>query len=192
MKLYLSDPTEMAMRWQTDKNVAPKLGYLQRKRLSEFLKLSDKERAEKKYSEDELDRFWDILEWIAKHKNDPDLTADIAERKVTGRVRNLTTYRACSLTGRVRNLVNFTSGCNSPFQGSASDGGKLALFNLMRKGIRILGFIHDSVECALPVGKEKSLIPIINKVLVESMEFVLGQGVPVAAKGGLAPNWSKA
>src|SRR6185295_1483715 len=143
LKLYLSDPTELAMRWQTDRKVAPKLGYLQRKRLSEYLKLSEKDREKKNYTDDELDRFWELLNWIAKHKGDPELTTAINERKVTTAVRNLTTYRACTLTGRVRNNVTFTAGSNTPFQSAAADGAKVALWNLMRRGIHLLGFVHD-------------------------------------------------
>jgi hypothetical protein len=191
-KEYLSDPTELAMRWQSDRQVAPKMSYLQRRRLSEYLKMSDAERSAKSYSGEELERFWDLLEWIAKAKADPELAADIQERKVTTRVRNLTTYRACTLTGRVRNNVTFTSGANTPFQGAAADGSKLALWNLMRRGIHLLGFVHDSIEVAVPAGKENSIRPVVEKVMVDSMQFVLGQGIPVAVDGAIAPNWSKA
>jgi DNA polymerase I-like protein with 3'-5' exonuclease and polymerase domains len=191
-KLYLSDPTELAMRWQTDRQVAPKMGYLQRKRLSEYLKMSDQERAATKYADGELDRFWDILGWIAKYKDDPELTQDVLERKVTGRVRNLTTYRACTLTGRVRNNVNFTSGANTPFQSAAADGAKAALWNLMRRGIHVLGFVHDAVEVAVPEGREKSVEAVVKRVMIDSMQSVLGQNVPVSVDGAMAENWSKA
>lgn len=192
MRQYLSDPTELSMRWQSDQRTAPKLNFVQRLRLSKFLKASDKEREEMRIKEFELDRFWDVLGWIAKYKDDPELAQDIKDRKVTGRVRNLITYRACTLTGRVRNNVTFTSGANTPFSSAAADGAKLALWNLMRKGIHLLGFVHDSIEAAIPIGKERSLVPIIEKEMIRSMEFVLGQNVPVAVEGSLSHNWSKA
>lgn len=192
MTKYLSDPTELAMRWQSDRKVAPKMGYLMRKRLSDYLRATDREREAKGYDPEEVGRFWDLLKWIAKTKNDPDLLADCEQQTVTGRVRNLMTYRACSLTGRVRNNVTFTAGANTPFQGLAGDGAKLALWTLMRKGVHLLGFVHDSIEVALPIGKEQSIKKTVDQVMVDSMQKVLGQGVPVAVDGAIGDCWSKA
>ncbi len=192
MKLYLTDPTELAMKWQADKTVAPKMDFFRRLRLSQYLKATDKERSEKTYSEWELDSFWDILNWIAKSKGDAELSEDISERRVSPKVRNLTTYRACTLTGRVRNNVTFTAGANTPFSSAAADGAKCCLWTLMRKGIHILGFVHDSVEVAIPKGKEKSIEPVVKKVMIDSMQYVLGQNVPVAVDGGVSDVWSKA
>jgi hypothetical protein len=192
MKQYLTDPTELAMKWQADRRTAPQMNFFHRLRLSKYLKGTDRERVEAKHSDEEVDRFWDLLSWIAKYKDDTELAADIAERKVTGRVRNLVTYRACTLTGRVRNNVTYTAGANTPFSSAAADGAKLALWNLMRKGVKLLGFVHDSVEVAVPMGKERSVEATVKDVMVKSMEFVLGQQVPVAVDGAVAPNWSKA
>lgn len=191
MRQYLEDPTELAMKWQTDAVLAPKLTYLRRRRLSDYLKLSDKDREKKFTNEEEIDGFWSILNWIAKHKQDPQLTEDVEQRRVTAAVRNLVTYRASTLTGRVRNNVTYTAGANSPFQGTAADGAKEALWRLVRKGVRLMGFVHDSVEVAIPKGKERSIEPLVNRVLIEAMEFVLGQGVPVAVEGSVSDGWTK-
>jgi len=191
MKQYLEDPTELAMKWQTDAVLAPKLTYLRRRRLSDYLKLSDKDRDKKFTNEEEIDGFWSILNWIAKHKQDPQLTEDVEQRRVTAAVRNLVTYRASTLTGRVRNNVTYTAGANSPFQGTAADGAKEALWRLVRKGVRLMGFVHDSVEVAIPKGKERSIEPLVNRVLIEAMEYVLGQGVPVAVEGSVSDGWTK-
>lgn len=191
MRRYLEDQTELAMKWQSDSVLAPKLSYFRRRRLSEYLKVSDKERAEKFTKEEEIDAFWHILNRIAECKEDPQLKEDVKARKVTAAVRNLVTYRACTLTGRVRNNVSYTAGANSPFQGTAADGAKEALWRLVRKGVRLMGFVHDSVEVAIPKGKEKSVEPLVNRVLIESMEYVLGQGVPVAVEGTVSDGWTK-
>lgn len=48
-----------------------------------------------------------------------------------------------TLTGRVRGQCSYTQAKNTPFQGLASDGTKQALFALIRKGFRVINFVHD-------------------------------------------------
>ena len=55
-----------------------------------------------------------------------------------------------TLTGRVRGRVGFTQARNTPFQGLAADGAKLALWALIRAGYRVVAFIHDEIIVELP------------------------------------------
>jgi hypothetical protein len=58
--------------------------------------------------------------------------------------------RVATLTGRVRGGVGYTQARNTPFQGLAADGAKLALWRLVREGYRVVGFVHDEVLVELP------------------------------------------
>jgi hypothetical protein len=191
LKLYLDDPTQKAMEWQTGKKYG-KLGWIEKKRLSDFLRVGEKERA--KFSEDEADWIWEKLYNLAKAKGDKLTLADVESREVTRSVRNLLTYRACTLTGRVRNNCKYTDGANCPFSGLAADGAKLALWRLMRNGIKVLAFIHDSFDCEVSadprISKQQS--KLIQKIMIESLYEVCDKKVPVAVDGVVADNWSKA
>lgn len=189
MKLHLEDKTHQAMEWQSGKKQA-RLGWVQKKRMSDFLRGDDKTRA--KFSEEETAMIWDRLGGLAYAKNDEQVIEDVENRKVTNRVRELIYYRACTLTGRIRNNVKFSDHANSVFQGLAADGAKLALWRLLRRGFRLLAFIHDAFDVAVDPRQAQQQCKQIEKIMVESMEFVLGQGIPVACEGELAECWSKA
>jgi hypothetical protein len=189
MKLHLEDRTQAALDWQTGKRTE-KLGWLAKKRLSDFLRADDAGRA--KFSEEEADAVWDRLLRLAKAKGDAAAVEEARDRTVNSALRRLVTYRACTLTGRVRNNVKFTDGANTPFSGLAADGGKLALFELLRRGFRVLGFVHDSTEVAIDPRQATSQCKTVNSVMVAAMETVCGHGIPVAVEGAVADRWSKA
>ena len=50
-----------------------------------------------------------------------------------------------TLTGRKRANTTFCAEKNTPFQGLAADGAKLALYELDKAGKKIVGFVHDEV-----------------------------------------------
>lgn len=188
IRLYLEDRTQQAMEWQTGRKQSP-LGWLARKRLSDFLRAEDAGR--KRFPAWEAEDIWDRLETLAYARGDEATIDDVERRKVTTDVRSLVYYRACTLAGRVRNNVKYTDNCNTPFQGSAADGAKEALWRLMRRGFRLLGFVHDAVDIAVDPKAAAVQCRQIEKVMVESMEYVLGQGVPVGADGLLSDCWAK-
>jgi len=99
-----------------------------------------------------------------------------------------------TLTGRVRGRVAFAQARNTPFQGLAADGAKLALWRLNREGFRVVGFVHDEFLIELPdeggfVTEEKVLR--VKEILCSEMENVLGGGLPVACEATLSTCWSK-
>jgi DNA polymerase I-like protein with 3'-5' exonuclease and polymerase domains len=199
MNLYLKGSVYDGLMWETDRKSGPQLKEQQHYRLSKFLKTTDGPDPE--YDPDaredvdhwsERQRFWEVLEWAAKHKGDQQTQDDVRLRRVTHRVRKLTYYRSCTLTGRIRNHCSYTEERNHRLQAVSADGAKMALFKLMRKGFHLLSFIHDEICVALPKGVAQRQVKDVERIMIEEMEKVLGQGVPVAVASELAPCWSKA
>ena len=76
-------------------------------------------------------------------------------------------------TGRRRGDTTYCAEKNTPFQGLAADGAKLALYNLDKAGFKIVGFVHDEIICEVPSSKAESLLQIQERIMVESMEKVV-------------------
>lgn len=95
---------------------------------------------------------------------------------------------AC-LTGRVRGGVGYTEARNTPFQGLAADGAKLALWELDRQGFRIVAFVHD--EIVVEVADEAEAARA-GDVMNRAMEQVLFPGVPSAVEWAIGDRWIKA
>jgi hypothetical protein len=99
-----------------------------------------------------------------------------------------------TLTGRIRGRVRYSQARNTPFQGLAADGAALALFELVREGFRIVGFVHDEILVELPdeggyVSEAK--VRRVEEVMCRSMEQVLVGGIPVACEAALSRRWDK-
>jgi DNA polymerase I-like protein with 3'-5' exonuclease and polymerase domains len=189
IKLYLGDRTTQAMEWRCGRKIQP-LSWIQKKRISDFIRGEEKDR--EKFKETELVAIWNLLETLAYATKDEEIIEDVEKRKVTARIKSLLTYRACTLTGRVRDRVKYTDGCNTPFQGVAADGCKLAAWKLVRRGFKVMAFIHDAFDVAVPIQQAGMQAKQVDKIMIESMEEILGQGVPVAVEGILNDCWSKA
>lgn len=206
-KLYLADRTQEAMEWNAGKKLKD-MNWLQRRRLSDFLRGfwvdsegevweetdplgEDEDQKPKPPTATEKDWYWSILHQIAAGKKDEQALEDIKKRKITARVRNLIRFRACTLTGRVRGNVKYTDNCNTPFQGSAADGAKEAMWQLMKRGYKLLAFIHDAFAVALPGPDYKKQAEDVRQIMCKAMESVLGQGIPVAADGVIGDCWMK-
>ena len=99
---------------------------------------------------------------------------------------------AVTISGRVRGRVRYTDSRNTPFQGLAADGAKLALFELVREGYRIAAFIHDEVIVELPMDADHTReAERIRTIMCEAMQRVLFAQIPVRAEFALAKQWSK-
>ena len=99
-----------------------------------------------------------------------------------------------TLTGRVRGGVSYAQCRNTPFQGLAADGAKLALWGLVREGFLVSGFVHDEVLVELPDRGGYVLLEEVERVksiLCGAMESVLVGGIPVGCEWALATCWSK-
>lgn len=107
--------------------------------------------------------------------------------------------------GRLRGDCNYNSGCNTYFQGLASDGAKAALFEIVAEcytgytangqlsvlyGCRVLAFIHDEIFLELPKDRAHECAMRVQFV----MESVMQRFVPdikVAAEPALCEWWDK-
>lgn len=111
-----------------------------------------------------------------------------------------------TLTGRVRGGALFTEAKNTPFQGLAADGAKLALWRLVAEGYRPVAFVHDEIVVEVPAhGDEHKGVfyfrdpgPDIAaghaKRVVEIMQQEMAQllgGVPVKVEYTIADYWAK-
>ena len=136
-----------------------------------------------------VESVWDGL--IALNRQ-PELTSLLADRRGSEELRaRLFDSAVTTLTGRIRGRVRFTQAKNTPFQGLAADGAKLALWDLMRAGYRVVAFIHDEVIIEIPEGDDHATEALrVEKIMNRAMEIVTGE-VPVAVEYALCRRWSK-
>jgi hypothetical protein len=111
-----------------------------------------------------------------------------------GLCRQLFHSGVVTLTGRIRGRVSYAQCRNTPFQGLAADGAKLALWRLIREGYRVIGFVHDEVLIELEdeggfVSKDK--VDRIVEILCAEMQAVLEGSLPVECEAMLSTCWSK-
>ena len=76
-------------------------------------------------------------------------------------------------TGRLRADTTFCAEKNTPFQGLAADGAKLALYNLCHKGFKVVGFVHDEIITEVSKNNAKDLIFLQEKTMIDSMKIVV-------------------
>ncbi len=97
-----------------------------------------------------------------------------------------------TLTGRIRAAPTFPQARNTPFQGLASDGAKLALFELARAGYRVVAFLHDEVLVELPADADHDAeAKRVVRIMCENMRKVTG-AVPIeCGEPVLMTRWAK-
>jgi hypothetical protein len=136
-----------------------------------------------------LDAVWSGL---AELNRDAELAPLLVSRCASEELqKRLFRSRVTTLTGRVRGRVSFTQARNTPFQGLAADGAKLALWALVREGYRVVAFIHDEVVIELPEDADHTVeARRIEAIMNQEMERVTGD-VPVACEYALSRRWSK-
>ena len=74
-----------------------------------------------------------------------------------------------TLTGRQRADCTYTSYLNTQFQGLASDGLKLAMYELIKNGHHVVGVVHDEIVLEVPKGSD---VKPIEDIMVEQMRKV--------------------
>ncbi len=141
------------------------------------------------YSRAFANRLWESLDELNAN---PAIREPIRNRQVGQDLyRQLFNGPVCTLTGRVRGAVNFTQARNTPFQGLAADGAKLALWRLHRQGYRCVAFLHDEVIVELPDGSDWTTeANAIKTILCEAMQELTGD-VPIACEFALTDRWYK-
>jgi hypothetical protein len=136
---------------------------------------------------------WQALEDLNRN-GDPRLLELLASRQGCDELDRLLFRRdVVTLTGRVRGRVGFNESRNTPFQSLASDGAKLALWDLLYRGMDPLAFIHDEILFQLTDQGgfvDLAVVEEFDAVMNRSMEKVTG-AVPSACESALSTRWSK-
>jgi DNA polymerase I-like protein with 3'-5' exonuclease and polymerase domains len=96
-----------------------------------------------------------------------------------------------TLTGRVRAGVEYCEARNTPFQGLAADGAKLALWELHRRGYRLVAFVHDEIVVEAAEQEAGWVFEEVSAVMVAQMESVLDCDLPVTVEGAVSQTWTK-
>jgi hypothetical protein len=134
-------------------------------------------------------RVWEALQACNQR---PELAAALAEWKGSRWLHGqLCGDAAVTLTGRVRGGVSYCEARNTPFQGLAADGAKVALWRLWKAGYKIVAFVHDEIVCEVPAETAERDKEAIERIMIEAMSSVLQCDIPVEVEGHVAEAWTK-
>jgi hypothetical protein len=139
-----------------------------------------------------VSRVWAGLAGINRN---PDLKAALENREPSEELAaQVCRAGVATLNGRIRGRVRYSSARNTPFQGLAADGAALALFELVKEGFRVVGFVHDEVLLELPDEDGHASEATVNRVreiMCRAMEQVLFGGIPADCEAALSRRWNK-
>jgi hypothetical protein len=100
--------------------------------------------------------------------------------------------KVTTLTGRVRCGVDYGEGHNTPFQGLAADGAKVALWRLTTHGFRVAAFIHDEIVVEISDDQLTRGVKAVAVIMRGAMSSVMGEcGVPVEVEVVTGKTWVK-
>tara|TARA_B100000519_G_scaffold202869_1_gene222730 strand:+ start:7121 stop:8818 length:1698 start_codon:yes stop_codon:yes gene_type:complete len=95
-----------------------------------------------------------------------------------------------TLTGRIRANTTYCAEKNTAFQGLAADGAKIALYNLMDAGFKLVGFVHDEIITEVPENTAEEMRGLQEKIMVESMSLVVPD-VKISVESTISPRYCK-
>ena len=78
-----------------------------------------------------------------------------------------------TLTGRKRANASYCARKNTPFQGLAADGAKIALYYLDYEGFRLRGFVHDEVITEVDLASIEADREKIEAIMIKAMQVVV-------------------
>ena len=141
------------------------------------------------YEQDLVEHIWLAL---ARLNGNAVLESAIQNREPSYTLARRIFYgHTATLSGRVRGHVSFPQRMNSPFQGLAADGNKLALFRLLRAGHQVCGFIHDEMLILIPDRSDYDVhVAQVEQILIDSMRE-LCPDIPIATEFLLGDRWYK-
>lgn len=101
-------------------------------------------------------------------------------------------FEATTITGMKRNRCSRTAAANIQFQGICAEGAKLAGWGLLYNGYgdRLVNFIHDEYVYWLYPEELKVQIPVIEKIMIESMAKIIPD-VKVGVETSCGLHWDK-
>lgn len=147
------------------------------------------------FSQFYLEDIWVSLANLSERSQLPQwVEAAIRERRGSPELLSyLIVIPSVTLTGRVRADTEYGEYRNTKFQGLASDGAKLALWNLTRAGYRIVAFIHDEILIESPLTQEESSVEReVQRIMSQSFRSIHPTGVPVDTACVSGERWEKA
>lgn len=129
---------------------------------------------------------------VAALNRNPELAPLLAARKTSPKLARLLFFgNSGTLSGRVRGHIRFAARCNTPFQGLAADGAKLAMFKLVQCGYKVVGFVHDEVMIEIPKSCDiDEVYRQVNQIMCEAMDD-LCPDIPIICEGLVADCWGK-
>jgi DNA polymerase I-like protein with 3'-5' exonuclease and polymerase domains len=95
-----------------------------------------------------------------------------------------------TITGRLRSDASYCATKNTPFQGLAADGAKIALYLLEKAGFKVVAFIHDEVIIEHPIENSEKRFLEAQKIMVDAMKQVCPD-VKVGVEGHILDKWMK-
>ena len=138
-----------------------------------------------------IDRVWMQLQALNRNT----LLTPKLLRKETGTelFRRLFWAPVTTTTGRRRAHVGFSQARNTPFQGMAADGAKLALWRLYRAGFRTVAFVHDEVVIELKEDSDwNTEAEQVCDIMREAMADVMQADIPIEVEFSLSRRCSDA
>lgn len=122
------------------------------------------------------------------------LMTKIKEGLFGDELRNALTPRqryVSTLTGRLRGSPTYCAARNTPFQGLAADGAKLALYRLVAEDFRVVNFIHDEFLIEVPESADQTAwARQVEQILIEEMQRVVPD-IPIKVEYALMRRWYK-
>ena len=95
-----------------------------------------------------------------------------------------------TLTGRIRANTTYCAEKNTPFQGLAADGAKLAMYNLMDAGFKLVGFVHDEIITEVLENTAEEMRRLQEKIMIDSMSLVVPD-VRISVESTISPRYCK-
>ena len=147
------------------------------------------------YTTEEVDYFWERLQSLAAQLDSqkqiellnrrPGQSLCFAVQKLINRIGVFTG------TGRLRARATYSARRNTIFQGTASDGAKLALYRLWRAGFTIVAFIHDEVVVEVDATADlAALKQQIDGILISAMREIC-PNMDIQVEGAFRRRWGK-
>ena len=129
---------------------------------------------------------------LVQLNQNPELLHELTTRKPSVTLmRKIFSGNTVTISGRLRGHVGFSQATNTPFQGLAADGNKLAMFGLLRAGFRVCGFIHDELLVLIPDGADyTAAVRQAQHMMADAMQQFCPD-IPFVTEYLLADRWYK-
>ncbi len=93
-------------------------------------------------------------------------------------------------TGFIRGDCSYTEFLNCPMQLKCAEGAKIALYNIIKSGYKVVAFIHDQVIIEHPLEGSGCALRHCQEIMVDSMSQVI-RGVKVSTTGEICDRFKK-